>query len=103
MENELRRWLRILKAQYHPEKIILFGSFVNRKVRKWSDLDLIVIKETQKRFLDRIEEVLRYLHPKVGADILVYTPKEFSELCRTRVFFKEEILKKGRIIYERRN
>ena len=103
LEDELNRWLRVLKKRYHPEKVILFGSFASGNVKQWSDLDLIVIKETQKRFLDRIEEVLHFLHPRVGADILVYTPQEYVRLCATRQFFKEEIAKKGKIIYERRS
>ena len=37
----------------------------------------------------------------MGIDILVYNPQEFEALCRTRRFFREEILGKGRLIYER--
>lgn len=101
LHEELKRWIEVLKNEYNPEKVILFGSFVNGKVRRWSDIDLVIIKETKEPFLDRIKEVILLLRPKVGMDVLVYTPKEFESLCETRAFFKNEICLKGRIIYER--
>jgi len=61
------------------------------------------MRETEERFpiLERSKEVFSLLQPKVGVDILVYTPQEFKRLSETNLFFKEEILKKGKVIYER--
>ncbi len=101
LELELERLLVRLIPQYQPDEVILFGSLAQGEVRVWSDLDLIIIKDTPKRFLDRTAEVLEFIDPRVGADILVYTPEEFEQLCRERPFFKEEIMAKGRVIYER--
>jgi hypothetical protein len=74
---------------------------VNDKVKRWSDIDLVIIKETKMSFLDRIKEVILLLRPKVGMDVLIYTPEEFERLYATRTFFKNEICLKGRTIYER--
>jgi hypothetical protein len=41
------------------------------------------------------------LQPHVSMDILVYTPAEFTQLSRERPFFRDEIVAKGRVIYER--
>jgi len=101
IQTELSRWIGILKERYNPEKIILFGSFANGKIKEWSDVDLVIIKNIKKPFLERSKEVLLLLQPKVGVDILVYTPNEFKRLSETKLFFKEEILKKGKVIYER--
>lgn len=100
LKNELMRWEEILKKEYKPQKIILFGSFVSGKTSSWSDVDMVIIKDTDKSFLDRIKEVILLLQPKVGLDVLVYTPEEFKKLCDTKLFFKEEILSKGMMIYE---
>ena len=101
LHEELERCIEVLKDEYNPEKIIIFGSFVNDKIKRWSDLDLVIIKETNQPFLDRIKEVILLLKPKVGIDILVYTPSEFKNLSTTRAFFKNEICLKGRTVYER--
>jgi hypothetical protein len=37
----------------------------------------------------------------VGTDILVYTPQEFERLQHERAFFREEIVAKGIVLYER--
>lgn len=98
LQSELDRCIHILKERYKPEKILLFGSLANGNIGKWSDIDLVIVKNTDKPFLDRIKEVILLLHPTVGMDILVYTPEEFETLSRKH-FFKEEVISKG-MIYE---
>ena len=101
LQEELERCIKVLKDGYDPEKIVLFGSFVNDNVKRWSDINLVIIKETNQPFLDRTKEVILLLQPRVGIDILVYTPSEFRDLCAKRAFFKNEICAKGRTVYER--
>ena len=101
MEKELHRWVRILKENYHPEQIILFGSYAENRITSGSDIDLVIIKKTNKPFLERTKEVLLLIQPKVGVDILVYTPIEFKKLKMNRPFFRDEIVLKGEVIFER--
>jgi predicted nucleotidyltransferase len=101
LERELARWLPLLIAHEQPDKIILFGSFPAGQVGEWSDLDIVIVKETTAPFLDRTRQVLELLRPRVGADVLVYTPQEFERLGRERAFIRQEILAKGQVIYER--
>lgn len=35
MEDELERWVEILKNNYEPEKIFVFGSFATGKIDRW--------------------------------------------------------------------
>ncbi len=102
LESELNRYLEILIGTYRPEKVILFGSMAQGETGEWSDLDLVIIKETDLPFLDRIKEVMKLLRSRVGVDILVYTPEEFEHLSRERAFVRNEIVNKGKILYERR-
>jgi predicted nucleotidyltransferase len=103
LERELDRWLPLLIAHEQPDKIILFGSYRAGQVGEWSDLDLVIIQETKARFLDRTRRVLELLKPQVGVDVLVYTPQEFEQLRRERAFVRQEIVAKGKVIYERGN
>ena len=96
--------VEILIREYEPEKLILFGSAAQGELHEWSDLDLVVIKRTDKSMLERIEEVLRLVRPKVGLDVLVYTPEEMEDLItERRVFVLDEIIYKGAVAYERRH
>jgi len=103
LEKELKRWLPLLIAHERPDKIILFGSYPAGRVSEWSDLDLVIVKETDAPFLDRVRRVLALVKPRVGVDVLVYTPQEFEQLGNERLFLREEVVGKGKVIYERDN
>ncbi len=100
LEAELQRFLTILPQHYQPQKIIRFGSIADGETGEWSDLDLVIVKETNRPFLDRIREVMQVLRPQIGVDILVYTPREFEQLTQERPFFQIEIMQKGKVLYE---
>lgn len=101
LERELSRCIEALTRRDPPERVIVFGSLASDDVSEWSDLDLVVIRETALPFLERVKAVLELIQPQVGMDILVYTPGEFEQLCQERPFVRDEILGKGRTIYER--
>ena len=102
LTKELERMVGVLIKEYLPEKIVLFGSLSNGEVHEWSDIDLVIIKDTHKRFLDRIEEVLFMVYPREGLNVVVYTPHEVKEMVnRKHYFFVDEIMKKGKVLYER--
>lgn len=103
LEKELTRYVQILAKEENPEKIIVFGSLATGEVKEWSDIDLVVVTHTDLPFLKRIRQIRKLLQPEVGVDILCYTPDEFLQLCQERLFFQEEILGKGKILYERTN
>lgn len=99
LQREIKRIIKVLKERYQPQKIILYGSMVGGRVNKWSDLDIVVVKDTEKRFYDRIGDVLRVIKPREAVDVLVYTRDEYQRLSKESWFVGEEITKKGRVIY----
>ena len=101
LARELDRYVRLLIAQGDPERIIVFGSMASGEIEPWSDIDLVIVQQTDLPFMKRLREVRRLLKPRVGTDILVYTPGEFEQLRRERPFVREEILGKGVVLYER--
>jgi predicted nucleotidyltransferase len=101
LQNELERWLPLIVEHIEPERIVLFGSLNQANVQEWSDIDLVIVQKTNKPFYKRIQDVFMLLKPKVGLDLLIYTPEEFMQLFRERKFVRREILEKGTILYER--
>lgn len=99
LEKELRRYVDLLIRHYEPERIVLFGSLAEGKEHSYSDIDLIVIKETSRTFWDRLVEVHRLLQPEVPLHLFVYTPHEWQQV-QTRLFFREEVMKKGKVLYD---
>lgn len=101
LEAELARYIRVLSRTENPDKVIVFGSLATGQVHEWSDIDLVIVKETNLPFLKRTREIRRVIQPQVAVEILCYTPEEFVKLCAERLFFQEEILQKGKVVYER--
>ena len=101
LESELKRYVDLLIAHENPERILVFGSISSGDVHRWSDIDLVIVKDTTLPFLERAREIRLLLQPKVGVDILVYTPQEFKQLQSERPFFRQEILAKSTTLYER--
>ncbi len=102
LQREIKRWLPLLIENLKPKRIIVFGSFAENRVNEWSDVDLVIIHETNLLFLQRAKEAILLTKPKVGVDFLIYSPQEFFRLSKERPFFREEILNKGKVIYELR-
>jgi uncharacterized protein len=93
-----------LKTDYQPEKIILYGSYAYGQPEEDSDIDLFIIKETDKRRVDRFVEVKRIIYNqqrRISIQPLVYTPREVQERLAMGDDFIEEILTKGEVLYAR--
>jgi predicted nucleotidyltransferase len=94
IENLIRR--------VQPEKIILFGSYAYGNPTPDSDVDLLVIWDTDKPRRERVVEVSLSLYPRhFPVDILVKTPQELEEELPHN-FFLGEIIKRGIVLYERK-
>jgi predicted nucleotidyltransferase len=91
-----------IKQGYDPDKIILFGSYANGIPDEHSDLDLLIIKNSQKTRPERGIEVRRLLSGAlIPMDILVYTDQEIKESSNNRYSFIYHALKSGKTLYER--
>ena len=92
---------RIIEV-YHPEKIILFGSYANGSAKDSSDIDLLLVKHTNELPVDRAAMVRTSLRSfSFPMDILVYTPEEIENFKGSKFSFVSQVLKSGKILYER--
>jgi len=96
LESELQVFVDHWSRDQSIKKIILFGSVARGNVHRGSDLDLIIIQETDKKFLSRLEPF--YRDARIAMDILVYTPEEFAAM--TKGVFLKNALRDSVVIYE---
>jgi predicted nucleotidyltransferase len=86
----------------NPEKIILFGSYAEGTPSEDSDVDLLVIMETDASSKDRSWAVSRLLLPRpFPVDILVKTPQEIDRALQKGDFFIKDVISRGKVLYER--
>lgn len=106
-DEAIEQVVETIRDGYQPEKIILFGSRVWGGTDAESDLDLLVIKESDKREIERIREVSRLVRRfqqrpyLLALDILVKTPQEIEQRLTIGDDFIREIVDRGRVVYER--
>lgn len=87
-----------------PNKVVLFGSYAYGEPTPGSDVDLLIILETDAPGKERSWAVSRLLLPRpFPVDILVKTPQEVEQALAKGDFFMREILERGKVLYERRN
>lgn len=99
-EKDIQQIVTKIAKKYKPEKIILFGSFAWGKPTEDSDIDLLIIKNTNKKFYERIPEVKKIIKGSLPTDIIVYTPEEVDERINiSRNLFIEDILRNGKVLY----
>lgn len=88
---------------YDPEKIILYGSAARGEFSENSDIDLLIIKKTDKDMFERIGDVLTILRNRtIPIEPIVLTPEEFQKMCAEERLYIENVLKEGKILYEKR-
>ena len=81
-DKNLKKIVEILKKEFNPSRMFLFGSRVNGTARSDSDYDFVLVVKGNKksRFtnLDRARDLLSE-KCKVSADVFVYSQREFDD------------------------
>jgi len=93
-----------IAEQYRPEKIILFSSYAYGEPDAGSDVDLLIVKETGERPIDRRVTVRRIAYtPRRSLPLspLVITPQELARRLEMGDPFYREIVDQGKVLYAR--
>lgn len=102
IEPILREIVETLVREYQPETIILYGSYAYGNPTRHSDIDLFIVKETEKsRFERNVEAAGIVFKPGRGISIqpLVLTPSELERRLSMGDQFICEITNRGQRLY----
>jgi len=99
LADSLEAVVAALAKRPDVERAILFGSYQEGRRDLFTDLDILIVVESERDFVSRTAEMYGYLSTGVDMDLLVYTPEEL-ERNRHRPFFRR-VLEQGETIYER--
>jgi uncharacterized protein len=100
--DELSEQLRPIFLRHGVLRAVVFGSAARGEMSRRSDVDILVVQRTDRRFLDRYDPLLQEVVAAVpgrGVDLLIYTPEELLSLSDRP--FVGKILREGKTLYER--
>ena len=87
---------------YNPDKIIIFGSYAKDYHTQKSDIDILVLKDTDIPKYARGRELQHFFFGDViPVDFHFYTNEEFDEEGRIEYSFAHSIQKTGKLLYEK--
>ena len=93
-----------------PYRVILFGSYANGTPTEDSDLDVLVVLDSEKmaKNLDEkierdmpVSKMLININRKIAMDLITYSKAEYEYLINQNDFFVKEINNTGSVLYER--
>ena len=101
-KKQIQQMADIIAEKFHPEKIILFGSYARGDATEDSDVDLLIIKNVDEPRYKRSVPVYNLLvNFKFDLDVLVYTSDELNEWRAVNEALPTKAEKEGLLLYEK--
>jgi uncharacterized protein len=98
--EEIQSYARQVAEEFHPERIILFGSYAIGAQTPDSDVDLQVILPFAGKTWRMAAQIRQQVRPSFPADILTRTPSQIKDRLKLGDCFIKEITEKGKVLYE---
>jgi predicted nucleotidyltransferase len=104
LSDELRQQIKESLAPLHPAKVIVFGSYAHGTPGRDSDIDLIVVLDSEavpgtyrERMMNRllVRRALEAVNRDYALDVLVYTRPEWQRFQEADSAFAREVTREG--------
>lgn len=98
--SSIREFSRQIAAEFHPERIVLFGSYASGSPTPDSDVDLLVVMPFEGKSVNQSVEMRVRLRPQFPVDLIVRTPQAVQQRLDMGDTFIRDILSDGKVLYE---
>jgi predicted nucleotidyltransferase len=99
-KRAIKKIAREIADHFHPRQVILFGSHAYGRPTEDSDVDLLVIMETEERNLPQALKISRAISHPFPMDLIVLKPQEIQTRLQGGDLVLREILTKGEVLFE---
>src|SRR5438128_537802 len=93
-------YARAIAEEFHPDKIILFGSYAYGTPHEDSDVDLLVVMPTRDQHAQAVRILWRLAAP-FPLDLIVRTPQEMAWRLEEGESFTTTLVSQGKVLYEK--
>lgn len=98
--RDIQKVVQQIVAHCHPQKVILFGSYAHGTPTEDSDVDLLVVMETEELPLHVAARIAAVVDHPCALDILVRRPSDLEASLARQGVFATEVLTTGMVLYE---
>jgi uncharacterized protein len=98
--NQIHEYCGAVAREFHPQKIILFGSHAYGRPTRHSDVDLLVILPFRGNEVRKAGQIRSRFDTPFPLDLLVRKPRFIAERLRERDMFIELVMNRGVVLYE---
>ncbi len=102
--KQIQSICKVIVSEFHPEKIVLFGSFAYGKPTPDSDIDLLLVMPFEGSPFHQASVILSHVIKSAGVlpmDLLVRTAEQVGERVQMGDRFIGEIIERGKVLYEK--
>ena len=92
---QIKPIVRKIRKKFNPIKIILFGSWAHGTPGKGSDIDLLIVMNTDVPVKHQAFMIRREISSSIPVDIIVRTPMQIDERIRMGDTFIKKAYEKG--------
>lgn len=98
--RKIRQMVNRIVREFHPERIILFGSHARGEGGPDSDVDLLVVMHVRGSKRDKAIEIGTALQDiRIPKDIIVTTPEEFEWRKKVVGTIERPAAREGEVLY----
>lgn len=99
----LKKYVKKINTVVNPQRVILYGSFARGTATEWSDIDLMVIADFNKKKEFELMNALSSIGMKIDEnyifDVRISNMKDYKNI--SHLSFLSEIKKEGIVLYSR--
>ena len=100
ISEEIQKLCDQIAREFHPDRILLFGSHAYGEPTEDSDVDLLVVMPFKGSSRQQAVNIRSRIDTAVPLDLLVRTPEEISERLALGDFFMRDVTENGKVLYE---
>ena len=98
--DDIQKVVEQIVRQFHPEKVILFGSYAYGEPTADSDVDLLVVMQTRDNTLHTAANIAAAIDHPFPLVIVVWRPRQLEESLARKGGFATEVTTRGETLYE---
>lgn len=100
---DIQKIVEEIVRHFQPLKIILFGSHACGTANVDSDVDLMIVMNTEEPTIHIAARIAASIPHLLPVDVVVKTPNELQMAIQQGNVFETEVLQRGIVLYEDKN